>query len=1078
MKRFLSLLLVIVLVASIFTIGVTAKEVVEEIEINGEYVEGDAIVLIDDLGVACTSGDSEVDRLISSSENIYSFSDEEIASTGGNTGNESSGIFFIHSDKYTTKELIAKLKNAPSVLSVEPNFINNIQTADYTRFQYSNDGQHINVPNWNDKTKKNSSEDAIVAIFDSGVDYNHEDLKDVMWDKGLEYKALVDYGGGKNGYCGVLKNGSDEQYYSDEPMDDNGHGTHCAGDVAASWNDYGVSGVANGVKLMAVKTCDERGRFQDDAIYRGFEYIKLAKKEGVNIIAVNNSWGGAATSTILNDVVTDLGKQGVISVFAAGNDDVNTDFRDSTCTSFCNNPYVIVVAATDKKGKFASFSNCGIRTVDVAAPGVDILSTGIEQNKCAHPDLVKPKICDTFLNKEVLFTNYTIGTGNLEVSDKVGYDDTFSLEISHEPKIEDTFLIQLSDASSCGLDLSKDLYFSCRVKTSKNVKNWYLSKNDENKEVLANCDNKGEEFSAVTFKVPEEYIKVNDNQVLLNLTSYLTLDDDSQQNGTIYIDNVGLTNESTKYVYMSGTSMAAPIVTGEVAVLCNQYKNEPIEKIVARVKGSVDPLPEDEYKEVKSNGIVNVNNALNGTTQPVINSITYDENEFTINGYFFGTNSTVDIIGVKVGLEIVSRTDEKIVAKIPKDLKSNEYIIEVINGDLEGQFLLSYKGDNFYEKINAKDSDEAISMLSKCYSNCALGVNDSLYILSQYENEVEKGILVQYDIKKNKYIQLTDTPFDELKTNPVLYQGNIYVIGSTKDEKKVYYYDILENKWYYIDKTVNKEVLPDAISTLVSNGRDLYLIGGGKTEGQFSLAVDTIIKIDVGENNNPLFSVVNVKLKEKRLGANAIADSNGNIYVFDGMSMSASKQSITSFEKITCENNVLTKSEIVSEDPLSECDLFRGNSDYSYAISSDKIYLYGALKLESGTVVNDTFSMSIGGTKFTPENKKMGYTKLSNSTIATYKDYMYILGLDTKQGNKQVIARDKITYTYPQDEVAELFDANMDKTIDIVDANCIQRHLANLETTIYLPASDVDKDNEVTIIDATCIQRKLAGLLK
>ena len=134
----------------------------------------------------------------------------------------------------------------------------------------------------------------MVAVLDSGVDYNHPDLENIMWKDGLKYEALKAMGGGEYGYNAIL---SEDR---DNPMDtDIGHGTHCAGIIAAQWdNDKGVAGVSPNAQIMAVRFLGQSGGDTASAI-RGYAYIQAAAKAGVNVVAVNNSWGPSAVEARL-----------------------------------------------------------------------------------------------------------------------------------------------------------------------------------------------------------------------------------------------------------------------------------------------------------------------------------------------------------------------------------------------------------------------------------------------------------------------------------------------------------------------------------------------------------------------------------------------------------------------------------------------------------------------------------------------------------------------------------------------------------------------------------------------------------
>lgn len=188
------------------------------------------------------------------------------------------------------------------------------------------------------------SSEVVVAVIDTGVDYNHRDLQGNMW---------VD----SNGYYGYDFINDDN-----DPMDDNGHGTHCAGIIAARTDNFlDIAGVSWNAKIMAVKFLSAYGSgYGDD----GANSIYYATDNGADILS--NSWGGPDSNTIEEAVNYAVG-WGVIVVASAGN-------KNSTSPSYpAYYDGVISVAATDSNDDKASFSNYG-DWVDIAAPGVDVLS--------------------------------------------------------------------------------------------------------------------------------------------------------------------------------------------------------------------------------------------------------------------------------------------------------------------------------------------------------------------------------------------------------------------------------------------------------------------------------------------------------------------------------------------------------------------------------------------------------------------------------------------------------------------------------------------------------------------------------
>ena len=186
----------------------------------------------------------------------------------------------------------------------------------------------------------------VVAVLDTGVDYNHPDLAPAMWTDG----------GGLFGFDFVNND--------DDPMDDHGHGTHCAGiTAAASDNGVGVAGVCPNARIMALKFLDAGGHgYTSDAT----DALYYAVAQGADVIS--NSWGGGEYSETLETAINYAHSQGVILVAAAGN-------ADSAEPIFypANYSHVLAIAATDAADRKAYFSNHGT-WIDLSAPGVDILS--------------------------------------------------------------------------------------------------------------------------------------------------------------------------------------------------------------------------------------------------------------------------------------------------------------------------------------------------------------------------------------------------------------------------------------------------------------------------------------------------------------------------------------------------------------------------------------------------------------------------------------------------------------------------------------------------------------------------------
>lgn len=229
------------------------------------------------------------------------------------------------------------------------------------------------------------SASVVVGIVDGGVDITHPDLAANIWTNPFETpdNGIDDDG---NGYIDDV-HGWDFAA-DDNTLLDNGdidHGTHVAGTVGAvGGNGEGVAGVAWHVTLVPAKVIGPSG-FTGDAV-EALDYLTdLRTRHGLNVVASNNSWGGAGDSQALEDAINRGGDAGILFVAAAGNDGANNDNvptypASNTCTVRADGSArgfdcLVSVAAITQAGALASFSNRGAASVDLGAPGEAILST-------------------------------------------------------------------------------------------------------------------------------------------------------------------------------------------------------------------------------------------------------------------------------------------------------------------------------------------------------------------------------------------------------------------------------------------------------------------------------------------------------------------------------------------------------------------------------------------------------------------------------------------------------------------------------------------------------------------------------
>jgi subtilisin family serine protease len=297
---------------------------------------------------------------------------------------DNDGFYVVHTP-LAVLDAIAKVKGA-EVEFAEPNYT-------YQHEVTSNDSYFTNGSLWgmygDASTPSNQygsqaaeawanghtgSRSVFVGVIDEGAMYNHEDLVGNFGNpKEIAGNGLDDDG---NGYI-------DDHYGWDFDKNDNttfdgtgdDHGTHVSGTIGAlGGNRKGVAGVNWQVTIISAKFLGRRGGTTANAV-KAVDYLTdLKTRDGLNIVATNNSWGGGGYSQALYDAIERANKANILFVAAAGNDGSNIDATASYPAGYTNNN-IISVAAIDKTGALASFSNYGKNSVDIGAPGVAVYST-------------------------------------------------------------------------------------------------------------------------------------------------------------------------------------------------------------------------------------------------------------------------------------------------------------------------------------------------------------------------------------------------------------------------------------------------------------------------------------------------------------------------------------------------------------------------------------------------------------------------------------------------------------------------------------------------------------------------------
>ena len=231
---------------------------------------------------------------------------------------------------------------------------------------------------WN--AGKDCSASVVVGIIDEGVMTTHPDTQANIWHNPYDVPGNgIDDDG--NGFIDD-ETGWDFENNDNSAFDGVGddHGTHVSGTIGAVRNNgIGTAGICGQVKMVNAKFLGANGGTTANAI-KAIDYITdLKTRHGLNLVATNNSWGGGGFSQALKDAIDRSGAANILFIAAAGNGNLfgigqNTDKKPNYPSAYTSEN-IIAVAAINKKGAKAGFSNYGLVSVDLGAPGVGIWST-------------------------------------------------------------------------------------------------------------------------------------------------------------------------------------------------------------------------------------------------------------------------------------------------------------------------------------------------------------------------------------------------------------------------------------------------------------------------------------------------------------------------------------------------------------------------------------------------------------------------------------------------------------------------------------------------------------------------------
>ena len=378
--------------------------------------------------------------------------------------------------------------------------------------------------------------------------------------------------------------------------------------AATAGNGTGIAGVANSdnIKIMALKILDAEGYGYGMEAIGAYNYIYKAQQLGVNVVAINNSWGGVGEeSYILEELINLVGANGAISVCAAGNSSEDNDTVEALPSNI-DSPYVIAVAASNENDELATFSSYGANNVDIAAPGTDILST--VSYTCFNPGIYNNpnELCS-------LMEDFSDGELVQTINNK-GYINTDKTEDSTDTD-ED------SETSLSGTYIDDNNY---RDHFSSSI---------------------GEVAEGDTRAVSIMICPAADGDFVVNLDNF-------------GISKSGVSEEEFgKYDFYNGTSMATPYVTGAVAAIANVYTDESILGIKSRVLGSTRKT-ESLQGKVSTGGVLDLSK-LQNPNMSIESAYLNEENQIVISGFYLD-GAPVKINDKEVKATEVVYGDEKL----------------------------------------------------------------------------------------------------------------------------------------------------------------------------------------------------------------------------------------------------------------------------------------------------------------------------------------------------------------------------------------------------------------------------------
>ena len=567
--------------------------------------------------------------------------------------------------KRSTAELIRMLQKDPDVEAAEPNYLRQVSAlreddAELAEtWGLSNSGQTVNsvagvrgidvkyLEAW--KLARPPTGEIVVAVIDTGVDVRHPDLEANIWSNPGEIAGNgVD--DDNNGYADDVQ-GYDFARKTPVVTDSGNHGTHVAGTIAASGhNGLGIIGVQPLAKILPLAVSYDGASMSTSAVLEAINYVILLKDRGVNIVAVNASYGGASATTAERRAIETLRDAGIILCAAAGNDGTDNDLVPAYPAAYSTSN-IISVAAVTQTGALAGFSNYGVTSVDIAAPGSNIYSA----EPAGNNNISRVTVAGTvFAASSIEHSGLTDSKGISGLIYNCGLGDVSEFPAEVKGNIA---LIQRGT-----------LNFSTKAANALRAGATAAIIYDNTASAVGSG---GWTLGAAGAWIPAVHITRNSGQAILaKLVSPVS--------GTV----ANYPGPKGGYRFLSGTSMAAPHVSGAVAFAALNFPEDPMPQRMERILQNSTPLTSLAGK-VGTGGLLNLLGIVDAGGDGLPD---WWEGVYPMAGSD-GPSADTDGDGFTNRQEFLSNTDPSVAASRPgfTDFEGG-------SGSSQNDFLLSFYG--------------------------------------------------------------------------------------------------------------------------------------------------------------------------------------------------------------------------------------------------------------------------------------------------------------------------------------------------------------------------------------------------